>query len=90
MGPGKGCAPAQRIQTLNQLRHLVFTGPESIRVRFKDRYQTGLVTEAAAMRPRKGSDPVAFTTNTVIRSLARRIQPVGRTQPPYVPIGVLP
>ena len=67
-------ARTQRIQTLNQLRHLVFTAPEPIRVRFKDRYKTGLVTEAAKMRPRKGSDPVAFTTNTVIRGLARRIQ----------------
>jgi transposase len=26
------------------------------------------------MRPRKGNDPVTFTTNTVIRGLARRIQ----------------
>jgi len=52
----------------------VFCAPEPIRVRFKDRYKTGLVTEAAAMRPRKGSDPVEFTTNTVIRDLARRIQ----------------
>jgi transposase len=67
-------ARTQRIQTLNQLRHLVFTGPEPIRVRFKDRYKTGLVSEAAAMRPRKGSNPVTFTTNTVIRDLARRIQ----------------
>jgi len=67
-------ARTQRIQTLNQLRHLVFTGPEPIQVRFKDRYKTGLVTEAAAMRPRKGSDPVTFTTNVVIRDLARRIQ----------------
>jgi len=67
-------ARAQRIQSLNQLRHLVFTAPEPIRVRFKDRYKTGLVTEAANMRPRKGSDPVTYTTNTVIRDLARRIQ----------------
>jgi transposase len=64
----------QRIQTLNQLRHLVFTAPESIRVRFKDRYKTGLVTEAANMRPNKGSDPIVFTTNVVIRNLARRIK----------------
>jgi transposase len=70
----KRSARAQRIQTLNQLRHLVFTGPEPIRVRFKDRYKRGLVTEAAAMRPRKGSDPVTYTTNLVIRNLARRIQ----------------
>ena len=64
----------QRIQTLNQLRHLVFTAPETIRVRFKDRPKAGLVTEAAKMRPRNGSDPVSFTTNVVIRDLARRIQ----------------
>jgi transposase len=67
-------ARRQRIQTLNQLRHLVFTAPEEIRVRFKDRYKRGLVTEAAKMRPRKGSDPVTYTTNLVIRNLARRIQ----------------
>jgi transposase len=67
-------ARQQRIQSLNQLRHLVFTAPESIRVRFKDRYKTGLVTEAANMRPRKGNDPIVFTTNLVIRGLARRIQ----------------
>ena len=67
-------ARQQRIQTLNQLRHLVLTAPDEIRVRFKDRYKTGLVTEAAAMRPRQGSDPVVFTTNTVIRDLARRVK----------------
>lgn len=67
-------ARQQRIQTLNQLRHLVFTAPEPIRARFKDRYKTGLVTEAAKMRPREGSDPILFTTNTVIRDLARRIE----------------
>jgi transposase len=67
-------ARQQRIQSLNQLRHLVLTAPEPIRVRFKDRYKTGLVTEAANMRPRAGSDPVAYTTNIVIRDLARRIK----------------
>ena len=67
-------ARMQRNQTLNQLRQIVITGPDEVRVRFKDRYKTGLVTEAAAMRPRKGSDPIVFTTNVVIRGLARRIQ----------------
>ncbi len=67
-------AREQRIQTLNQLRHLVFTAPEEIRVRFKDRYKTGLITEAANLRPRKGSDPVTYTTNVVIRNLARRVR----------------
>ena len=64
----------QRIQSLNQLRHLVFTAPEEIQVMFKNHYKTGLVSEAANMRPRKGSDPVAYTTNMVIRNLARRIR----------------
>ncbi len=67
-------AREQRIQSLNQLRHLVFTAPEPIRVRFKDRAKTGLITEAANMRPRKDSDPVMYRTNLVIKSLARRIK----------------
>jgi len=71
-------ARTQRIQSLNQLRHLVLTAPEPIRIRFKDRYKAGLVTEAANMRPRAGSDPVAYTTNIVIRDLARRIKALNR------------
>ncbi|MEE8374726.1 MAG: IS110 family transposase, partial [Acidimicrobiia bacterium] len=67
-------AREQRIQTLNQLRHLVFTAPEEIRVRFKDRPKRGLVSEAANMRPRKGSDPISYRTNLVIRNLAKRIK----------------
>jgi len=67
-------AREQRIQSLNQLRHLVFCAPEEIRVRFKDRPKAGLISEAANMRPRKGSDPIAFRTNLVIRGLARRIK----------------
>ena len=63
-----------RIETLNQLRHLVFTGPEEVRARFKDRYKTGLITEVAKMRPRTGSDPVLYTTMVTMRCLARRIQ----------------
>jgi transposase len=67
-------ARQQRIQTLNQLRHLIFTGPEEIRDRFKDRPKTGLITEVAKLRPRTGSDPILFTTLVVMRGLARRIQ----------------
>ncbi len=67
-------ARQQRIQTLNQLRHLVFTAPEEIRVRFKDRPKAGLISEAANMRPHKGSDPIMYRTNLVIKSLARRIK----------------
>jgi transposase len=67
-------ARMQRNQTLNQLRQVVICGPDEVRARFKDRYKTGLVSEAARMRPRKGSDPIVFTTNMVIRGLARRIE----------------
>jgi transposase len=67
-------ARRQRNVMLNQLRQLVITAPDEIRVRFKDRAKTGLVSEAAAMRPRKGSDPIIYTTNVVIRGLARRIR----------------
>ena len=67
-------ARMQRNQALNQLRQIVICAPEEVRVRYKDRYKTGLVSEAVAMRPRKGSDPIVFTTNTVIRGLARRVK----------------
>jgi transposase len=55
-------ARQQRIQSLNQLRHLVFTAPEPIRTRFKDRYTTGLISEAANMRP-----PLRVLTRSPIR-----------------------
>jgi transposase len=67
-------ARQQRIQTLNQLRHLVFTGPESVRSRFKDRPKTALVSEVAKLRPRNGSDPILYTTLVTMRGLARRIE----------------
>jgi transposase len=64
----------QRIQTLNQIRHLVFTAPEPIRARFLGRYQRGMLSEMAKMRPRQGSDPVTYVTLCTIRDLARRIK----------------
>jgi transposase len=67
-------ARSQRIETLNQLRHLIFSAPDTVRSRFKDRPKTGLVTEVAKLRPRKGSDPVLYTTLVTMRGLARRIQ----------------
>jgi transposase len=59
---------------LNQLRQVVICAPDEIRVRYKDRPKTGLVSEAARMRPRRGSDPIIYTTTVVIRDLARRIE----------------
>ena len=67
-------ARSQRNETLNQLRQVVMCGSHEIRARFKGRPQTGLITEAARMRPRRGTDPVEYTTNIVIRGLAHRIK----------------
>lgn len=64
----------QRIQTLNQIRHLVFCAPERIRERFVGRYQVTMLKEMAALRPRPGNDPVGHVTLTTLRDLARRIR----------------
>lgn len=65
----------QRIQTLNQIRHLVFTAPSVIRERFIGRPQTSMLTEMTRMRPRQSSlDPVSYVTLCTIRDLARRIK----------------
>ena len=45
-------------------------GPEEVRARRK----TGLVTEVAKLRPRKGSDPVLYTTQHTMRGLTHRVQ----------------
>jgi hypothetical protein len=47
----------QRIQTLNQIHHLVFCAPQPIRERFLGRPQRGMLTEMTKMRPRNGPDP---------------------------------
>ncbi|MEA1903282.1 MAG: IS110 family transposase [Actinomycetota bacterium] len=64
----------QRVQTLNQIRQLVFCAPEPIRERFLGRTQTSMLTEMAALRPSTKSDPVTHTTLTTLRDLARRIR----------------
>jgi transposase len=64
----------QRIQTLNQIHHLVFCAPQPIRERFLGRPQRGMLTEMTKMRPRNGPDPVAYVTLSTIRDLARRIK----------------
>jgi transposase len=64
----------QRIQTLNQIRHLVFTAQGPIRERFIGRPQRSMLTEMARMRPRADADPVDYVTLSTIRDLARRIR----------------
>jgi transposase len=66
-------ARQQRIQTLNQIRQLVFSAPEAIRERFIGRPQITMLKEMAALRSRPGADPVAYVTLMTLRDLARRI-----------------
>ena len=63
-----------RIETLNQLRHLVFTASPQIRRQFTGLTAISLANTAAALRPRQGDDPVRYTTLVTIRALGRRVQ----------------
>jgi transposase len=63
-----------RIETLNQLRHVVFTATPEIRAKFSGLSAIALVNKAAALRPREGDDPVRYTTYVSIRALGRRVQ----------------
>src|SRR5262249_15121270 len=51
----KRTARAERVQTINQARALVLTGPDDIRARFAKHATDALVAELAALRPRPGS-----------------------------------
>jgi transposase len=65
-------ASAERIVTLNQLRHLCFTADEPIRRRFEALSVARLTATAATLRPRR-TDTVRYSTLLAIRTLARRI-----------------
>lgn len=65
----------QRIQTLNQIRHLVMCGPEPVRRRYQHSSPSVLVKQLCATRPRpQGNDPVTHTTVVTLRDLARRVR----------------
>jgi transposase len=64
---------AMRVKTLCQIRHLSFTGPDELRERLQGLSAIMLPREATVMRPRAGTDVVAYTTKLAIRTLARRV-----------------
>lgn len=69
----KRTARSERVQTINQARALVLTGPDDIRVRFA-RHATGaLVAALASLRPRPG-DTVGYATRIALRELGQRAQ----------------
>ena len=69
----KRTARSERVQTINQARALVLTGPDDIRVRFAKRATDALVAELASLRPRPG-DTVGYATRIALRELGRRVQ----------------
>jgi transposase len=70
----KRSARSTRIRSIVQLRHLIFTAPDDLRQRLAPLTAAGLVSEAARLRPRPGSDPVGYATKTAAMVLARRVQ----------------
>ena len=70
----KRSARSIRIRTAGQLRHLVITAPDDLRVQLAGLTTKALVSRAAALRPRAGNDPVRHATKTAIVTLARRVQ----------------
>jgi transposase len=72
----KRSARSIRIRTAGQLRHLVITAPDDLRVRLSGLTTQALIAEAAALRLRVNSDPVRHATKTAITSLARRVQTI--------------
>jgi transposase len=66
-------ARSMRTATMNQIRHLGFTAPDDLREHLHGVSRDHLGAEAAAFRPRAGTDPVVFATKTSLRILGRRI-----------------
>ncbi len=73
----KRSARSTQIKTLNQIRHLGFTGPDELRERLKGVSRQDLAATAAALRPRDGGDQVAFATKTALCLLGRRVLALG-------------
>ena len=69
----KRSARSERIQTINQARALILTGPDDLRARFARHTTAALVAELASLRPRPGST-VGYATRIALRELGRRAQ----------------
>jgi transposase len=69
----KRTARSERIQTINQARSLIVTGPDDLRARFAGRSADDLVAELASLRPRPGS-MIRYHTLLSLRELGRRAE----------------
>jgi transposase len=72
----KRSARTIRIKTTGQLRHLVITAPDDLRVGLSGLTTKALITKAAGLRPRPGADPVGHAIKTAAVTLARRVQAI--------------
>jgi transposase len=72
----KRSARSIRIKSTGQLRHLVITAPDDLRVSLSGLTTKALITTAAGLRPRPGADPVGHTVTTAAVRLARRVQAI--------------
>ena len=69
----KRSAKSERIQTINQARALVLTGPDDLRTQLARLSTSEFVARAAALRPRQG-DLVGYATRMAVRELGRRVE----------------
>jgi transposase len=69
----KRSARSERVQTINQARALIVTGPDDLRARFAGHTAAGLVSGLASLRPRPG-DVVGYATRIALRELGRRAE----------------
>jgi transposase len=72
----KRSARSIRIKTIVQLRHLVITAPDDLRARLGGLTTKALIRQAAALRPRTGSDRLGHAIKTAIVTLAQRVQAI--------------
>jgi transposase len=69
----KRSARSGRVQTINQARSLVVTGPDDLRARFAGHTVAALVSELASLRPRPGA-VAGYATRIALRELGRRAE----------------
>ena len=64
-----------RIETLNQLRHVIFTASPQIRAKFTGLTAISVANKASALKPRHSeTDQVRYVTLATIRTLGKRVQ----------------
>jgi transposase len=69
----KRTARSGRIQTINQARSLIVTGPDDLRTRFARHSADDLAAALASLRPRPGA-VAGYATRMALRELGRRVE----------------